>query len=263
MATTARRREDVELGVVRSRGPAPAPQPRSTAYSAAEILAAVRRWADRYGEPPTDLDWNPGRARRLGQQWRVERFEDDAWPSADMVRRRFASFNSAVEEAGFKPRSTPRRPRASLSDSSAVLEAVIQWTRLYGDVPTMADWDPTRAHRLGQDWRIARFHQGDWPSASIVRRRFGSFAAAISASGLVPRQPGMQRVDRAGERAANRLVTAQRGARTRDPGIEDLARTLSALALARRSVDPVSIHSALIDVASAALAWAEIASPED
>src|SRR5439155_1635743 len=66
---------------------------RSSKYTREEVLAAIRRWADRYGEPPTMVDWEPARARRLGQHWRAERYEGGDWPTARMVSK-FASFNA-------------------------------------------------------------------------------------------------------------------------------------------------------------------------
>jgi hypothetical protein len=85
-------------------------------FSAEEILDAMRRWADMYGEPPVMTDWEPARARRLGVAWRAERFESGTWPTVRMVRGHFESFSDAV---------------------------------------AMADWDPFRARRLHQDWRAA------------------------------------------------------------------------------------------------------------
>jgi hypothetical protein len=202
------------------------------------------------------LDWEPARARRLGQAWRAERFEAGDWPSARMVRAQFDSFNAAVKTAGLTPRRAPTRLRTNLSDPMAVLEAMVEWTRRYGDVPTMADWDPVRARRLNQDWRIARYHQGDWPSARTVAHHFGSFAHAITEAGLIARPRSSQRVDRCEARAANRQSVAEMRAAERSPGIKDLASSLSGLAAARSSADPVALHAALIDVAASALAWA-------
>jgi hypothetical protein len=225
-------------------------------FSRGEILEAMRAWAALYGEPPTVVDWEPSRARRLGQPWRAARFESGGWPTVRMVRSQFKLFNAAVEEAGLQARRSPSRVAARLAGPEAVLAALLEWTRRYGDVPTMADWDPSRARRLGQDWRIARYHQGDWPSARTVANHFGSFASAVAAAGLVPRDPGRHGVDRSREQAANRLTIAHQRARSRGPGVEDFAGSLRTLAAARRARDPVSLHAALIDVAAAALAWA-------
>jgi hypothetical protein len=104
------------------------------------------------------IDWEPARARRLGQEWRAERFESDEWPTARVVCGLFGSFNVAIEAAGLQPRPAPTRLRPNLSGPEAIVDAFVEWVRRYGDVPTMADWDPARARRLGQDWRIAPPH---------------------------------------------------------------------------------------------------------
>jgi hypothetical protein len=62
-----------------------------------------------YGEPPRTLDWEPARARRLGHEWRADRFEGGLWPSVRVLRRQFGSFNAAIEAAGFTPRPAPSR----------------------------------------------------------------------------------------------------------------------------------------------------------
>jgi hypothetical protein len=231
---------------------------RSKRYSREEILESIRRWADCYGEPPLMIDWDPARARRVDQSWRADRFGEGDWPTMRVVRGRFETFNAAVREAGLTPRQAPRRLTAKLAGPSAVLDAMVEWTRRYGELPTMADWDPYRARRLGQDWRIARYHQGDWPSARSVATHFGSFGAAASAAGLVPRTRGRRRLDRRTEQVASRLAVARASTRYRHPGITHLAVSLRALAAARARQDPVSMHAALIDIAGAALAWAGI-----
>src|SRR4051794_13840372 len=76
---------------------------RPRAYGRPEILLAVQRWTSEYGDPPAMLDWEPARARRVGQEWRAARFERGVWPTARMVRTQFGRFNLAIEEAGMMP----------------------------------------------------------------------------------------------------------------------------------------------------------------
>src|SRR6476646_9282510 len=173
-----------------------------------EMLEAIRRWTRRYGEPPTSMDWEPARARRMGHPWRAVRFERDDWPTARAVRWRFGTFNDAVRRAGLIPRRAPARIRPNLTGPEAILDAIVEWTRRYGDVPTMADWDPVRARRLGQVWRIARYNDGDWPSARTVVNHFGSFRAAVAAIGLVPRERSSSREEADAARRFNRLAVA-------------------------------------------------------
>jgi hypothetical protein len=229
---------------------------RARSFSKEEIVAAVHSWQAQYGELPKMIDWEPARARRLGQDWRAARFESGHWPSAKIVCGQFGNFNSAIRAAGLTPRRTPSRQRPNLSGPGAILTALIEWTRRYGDVPTMADWDPARARRLSQEWRISRYHQGDWPSAASVRFHFGSFAKAADAAGLVPRSPGVHHDARQTERHQNRLAVS----RALSPplsGPEQLAEHIRAVARARGSQDPVAVHAALVDLAGTALAWAE------
>jgi hypothetical protein len=242
-------------------GGLPSPAQRARSFSKPEILAAIHRWHDDYDESPKMIDWEPARARRLGQDWRAERFEAGRWPSAKIVCGQFGSFNAAISAAGLTPRRTPARQRPNLSGPEAVLTALIEWTRRYGDVPTMADWDTARARRLGQEWRIARYHQGDWPSAASVRFHFGTFAKAADAAGLVPRAPGVHHDSRQPERHLNRLAVSKAvGPATSGP--EQLADHVRAVARARGSQDPVAVHAALVDLAGTALAWAEAFSAE-
>jgi len=234
-----------------------APIARAARFTADDILEAIRRWAQRYGEPPISLDWEPARARRMGQPWRAERFEAGVWPTVRMVRGRFGNFNAAVRAAGLRPRKAPTRLRPNLTGSEAILDAIVEWTRRYGDVPAMADWDPFRARELGQEWRIPRYHDGDWPSARSVAHHYGSFAAAVSAAGLVPRARSSTRAARDEARRLNRLaVAASRGERADAQALADAVR---AVAASRQAGDPVALHAALMDLAAAALAYAEAA----
>jgi hypothetical protein len=235
---------------------------RLGSFTDEEILEAMELWTDIHGEPPTMIDWDPSRARRLGQDWRAERFEDGAWPTAALVCGRFKRFNAAVQRAGLTPRRAPSRVAANLAGPAAILSALVEWTRRYGDVPTMADWDPHRARRLGPYWRIARYQQGDWPSARSVAHHFGSLSNAVLSAGLVPRERGKHHDNRLDEQADNRLRTAHVIAQSRGPGVDDFAERLRELAAARRLKDPVSMHAALIDLAASALAWAQVCGAE-
>jgi hypothetical protein len=76
-----------------------------------------------------------------------------------------------------------------------IIERIREWTLLYGEPPTIRDWDPSRARRTGQVWRAERFEAGAWPSVGMVKRQFGRFNAAVQAAGLAPQQ-GPRRVKR-------------------------------------------------------------------
>jgi hypothetical protein len=95
---------------------------------------------------------------------------------APAVRRRTAG----------KPSHRPAHGRGRFSEAD-MLEKLEQWTVLYGAPPTTNDWEPSRARRAKQHWRADRFLDGDWPTAGMVRRRFGTFNDAVRRAGLIPR----------------------------------------------------------------------------
>jgi hypothetical protein len=87
---------------------------RARRWSRETIIAKIREWDDRYGEPPCSADWNPSLARWRAQEWRVERYRDGLWPSTNAAKRPFGgSFDAAVRAAGLEPhRPGPRRRAA-------------------------------------------------------------------------------------------------------------------------------------------------------
>jgi hypothetical protein len=58
-----------------------------------------------------------------------------------------------------------------------VVEAMLDWRRRYGRLPSSYDWSRTHARRRGGEAR-ERVSQGEWPPASIVTDLFGTWAAA-------------------------------------------------------------------------------------
>jgi len=105
-----------------------------------------------------------------------------------------------------------------------------------------------RARRLGQEWRIARFNAGDWPSARSVARHFGSFAVAAEEVGLLPRPRSSSREQRAATRRRNRLAVATARHDGSGPAVPGLADAIRAVVAGRKVGDPVAVHAALIDV---------------
>ena len=75
-----------------------------------------------------------------------------------------------------------------------IIEKIREWDARYGEPPCSADWNPSLARWRAQDWRAARYREGDWPSTNAAKRPFdGSFDAAVRAAGLVPHRPGPRR----------------------------------------------------------------------
>jgi hypothetical protein len=139
-----------------------------------------------------------------------------------------------------------------------ILAAIRRWNELYGEPPSMTDWDPYRARERGQEWRIERYRSGCWPSVKSVRNHFGRLSNAIAAAGLVPREQGQRRAR--SELALDDETLAHlaylRDLHARRPMEEVLSQAIRELAVARRSDEHGDLRSALIELAGAALAWA-------
>lgn len=56
----------------------------------------------------------------------------------------------------------------------AIIEAVLDWERAHGRLPTSYDWNPAHAQAQGNVEVGRRFGTETWPSTASVRRRFGS-----------------------------------------------------------------------------------------
>jgi hypothetical protein len=156
----------------------------------------------------------------------------------------------------------PRRRRAKLT-ADEILAAIRRWDELHGEPPSMADWDPYRARKIGQAWRIARYDDGSWPSIKSVRNHFGKLSAAVAAAGLVPRHQGEQRPRVELELDENtKLHLAHVDAmRSHQDPPDMVASALRNLANARQSSESEDLQVALIELAAAALAWARRVAP--
>lgn len=78
--------------------------PLITKWPRERIIAKIQEWAALYGSPPSTTDWYPGRCREFGDEERALRFEAGDWPWFTIVVSHFGTFNTAIKEAGFKPR---------------------------------------------------------------------------------------------------------------------------------------------------------------
>ena len=79
------------------------PAPADSRFTRDQIVIAIKRWHDQYGEPPKVFDWDPSWARRRGEDWRAERFEAGDWPTVAIVRRQFGNMSKALFAAGVRP----------------------------------------------------------------------------------------------------------------------------------------------------------------
>jgi hypothetical protein len=240
------------------------PAPSQSRYTRDAIVAAIHLWIKQHGQPPTVFDWDPAWARRRGEEWRAERFEAGEWPTLAVVKRQFGNMSKALFHAGVRPRRGPVRARASLLSDEDVLSAIRRWTERYGEPPAITDWSPARARAAGQDWRAERYHAGDWPSMSTVIRRFGTFTAAVKAAGLPPRPRGRHLATRRGLDDAYVDTLRERLQQPSDRiGPSVLAARVRAVADARTASDEDALRASLIDLAAAAISWADGLNPAE
>lgn len=67
------------------------------------ILDSFAEWNERFGAPPSPLDWSPTQARSGYCGWKAERYEATGrpWPSPTLVMNHFGSWNAGLAAAGF------------------------------------------------------------------------------------------------------------------------------------------------------------------
>lgn len=105
-----------------SRGPAKASRHcrecapiAATTWTREAVVAAIQRFAERYGRQPSATDFNPALARALGNPARGERFyEDGDYPNTSTVIQAFGSWSAAIAAAGFEPLK-PGRPKTPVA----------------------------------------------------------------------------------------------------------------------------------------------------
>lgn len=207
---------------------APAPPGRPGGWDAEAVVEAIGDWAERYGEPPRLVDWNPGLARRLDLEdvaalWEAER---PRYPSSSTVRRLLGSWNAGLAAAaqrstqsGLK-RQAPR-PRHSADGRhttawipAEVIAALQAHAREHGASPRYDVWACADA-------------TGRRPSTSTVLHLFGSWNEALRAAGLPVRR----------EQPARRLTAAQRAAAVRRYAAgESAARVAAAVGCAPKTL---------------------------
>jgi hypothetical protein len=225
----------------------------------ARLIAAMHRWVELHGQPPRVIDWDPARARLYGQHEIAERFERaGTWPRFTAVRRHFGGMQNLLRAAGYA--SAPARPARYRVEwtSGEILLAIRRWADLYGEPPTMADWDPYRARQNGQAWRIARYDAGEWPSVKTVRNHFGRLALAIASVGLTPRRQGQRRpqAEPVLDPRVELHVEAIRRFQDKRATSQRLADAVKLVAAAREGGEPSDLRIALVQVAAVAMDWA-------
>ena len=132
-------------------------------WSATELLDAVAAWEELEGRPPTNDAWRPannGEPNRWQQEF-------PRWPPASAARIVFGDWTSMMLAAGHPP----YHPKW---DREQVIDALQRMAGELGRAPTKEECDES---------------PDGYPSASTVKRRFGSFTAGVRAAGLEPIGP--------------------------------------------------------------------------
>jgi hypothetical protein len=133
------------------------------------LLDSVREWAETFGGPPGALDWSEALAIQHGRHDKVERKRSTGrpWPSPKAAAEHFGSWNAFIAAAGLKP--TPAGRRHDESTRAYTRDALIlagrEWAETHGRAP--------RPH----EWKVGSDH----PSATTVRKHFGSWAEFLAA----------------------------------------------------------------------------------
>lgn len=130
-------------------------------WDRASIIEAIQGWTRRYGRPPTMAQWR-----------QAYDLPHDRRPAATTVWRVFGTWNAGIAAAGLTPR--PALRDAYKWPPEEILDAIRRWADLHGSPPNSMDW--RRSHE-------------DYPPFAQVRRHFGTWNAAVIASGLTPRGP--------------------------------------------------------------------------
>lgn len=137
-------------------------------------------------------------------------------PTGERARAAKERYRGACELCGAVTSGADGKGRASRRCQRCKPQSLPVWTRtrvrgahrrwyaLYGFVASSYDWSGTHARRRGGA-ALERYESGDWPSGSVIRRLYGTAAAARADAFTVepPRQRlGVPDPGRAGRQCA-------------------------------------------------------------
>lgn len=125
-----------------------------------DLLAAILRWSDLEGRPPTSEQWQTG--PDTSSRWERE-YPD--WPTVKDVQRDFGSWNQALRAAGI----TPVHP---IGVTKADVLAALRDAR--------ADLGDKLSYKSYTAWAADRRR----PSIAPLRRHFGTFNNALRDAGI-------------------------------------------------------------------------------
>jgi hypothetical protein len=127
---------------------------RFSAWEGAEILGALRAWAETNGRSPTWIDWVKA---------------GDGRPNSLTVQRHFGRWQRALRLAGLASYAPIVPPRNSPWTDAEVIQALRDWAGEHGRAPMWHEWLRSAPGR---------------PCNQTVREHFGGWTAGLVAAGL-------------------------------------------------------------------------------
>lgn len=142
-----------------------ADQKASAKWTRETIVAAIQRWADLYGKPPSASGWNSGTANPQQR----ERFKAGDYPVTTTVVNVFGGFGAGLRAAGFQP-AYPDGPRNTVTPEE------------YAQLVVMRD--------NGASWPqiAARFHINTPAAIMRYRKARGYMSSALKAETVIERE---------------------------------------------------------------------------
>jgi AcrR family transcriptional regulator len=133
---------------------------------------SIREIADRLGRSPATIkayfyDPTGEKARAVKARYQGVCRGCGAYTQPRNGKGDAYAYCKACHPGAIERRWTPER----------VLDAMHAWRACYGRLPSSYDWSRTHARRRGGE-AIERLSGGDWPSASVVTRVFGTWVVA-------------------------------------------------------------------------------------
>ena len=137
---------------------------------------SIRQIADRLGRSPATVkayfyDPTGDKARSVKARYQGVCRGCGAYTQPRNGKGDAYAYCKVCHPGAIERRWTPRR----------VLDAMLVWRARYGQLPSSYDWSRTHARRRGGD-ALERLEGKEWPSASVVTRLFGTWAAACAAA---------------------------------------------------------------------------------
>jgi hypothetical protein len=159
------------------------PRAHTIRYDSSELLEALHLIAGRIGTTPRYEEFAEERRRVLEDPTR-----DDSrpLPSAETIRRRFGSWDIAVNTANLTPceqrqpsgRQRDRQPRTDMWSRQRTLAAIREARNTFGDPLTASRYQAWRLYEVERDPRRAYA----LPSVQTVRRHFSVWLEAVAHS---------------------------------------------------------------------------------